>query len=109
MSSIGPGSWNNPVSDVSTGEVPLEVASRSLLARRSEWKSRSSNRTWLSALEDVLTGWPTTLRVSLLLAIMLVGAAVIGFATFGAGGVLLLPGLALVARRPGNRNIRVRR
>ena len=61
-------------------------------------KHRLEESTWLGLADRVLTSWPITLRLALLVAVVLTGTAAVA-ATLGIGGQLALAALNLRARR----------
>lgn len=86
--------------DVTSGGVGDEMVLRrvvpalqaSALCPRGRHRRRS--RSWLCLAERILADWPTTLRTSLLLLILIAGLAIVMVATLGLYGVVMVGALA---------------
>lgn len=67
-------------------------------------KHRLEEPPWLGLADRVLTSWPITLRLALLMGVLLTGTAALA-AIVGVGGQLLLAALGLQARRERQRRM----
>jgi hypothetical protein len=85
---------------------PAASRTRPLAPRKSPagGRHRLDDSPWLDLLERVLTSWPITLRVTVLLVVLVTGTAAVA-ATLGIGGQLLLGTLGLHARRGRRRRL----